>query len=368
MMKKNAIIEALRQTDALMSKETTFIEYTDDLLKLQDVIVPIVMGNDYIQGMRIDEAIFRMESQARERGLGGDPTVRRGINALKTVNKELHICMAGRKGENLVARTLEYVNRPEAKVYRNVYLTDGKEETELDAVVLTDSGVIILEIKKSKDDLTITKEGRLVHSGDECYEKRSLGTKMEIKRKLLKERLDLECARRGYTTPVEVDSYIVFVTPKGVRISVDDNYHCEKWCFRTSLNHKIAAYTSNSYYREEQLESLAEIMGTIEQNRKSFISDIDYEAIRENFADAMEMLTTQGEEIQKGWREIVVDSAKDFNNSKAGKIIKAAAPWIIAEAVGPVAGMVGKVAPKAAPYAAKVASGIRIMVSRVPVA
>ncbi len=367
-MKKNAITEILRQSDVLKSKETTFTEYTDDLLKLQDLIVPIVMGKDYIPGMRVEEAIFRMESEARERGLGGDPTVRRGINALKTVNKELHICMAGRKGENLVARTLEYVNRPEAKVYRNVYLTDGKEETELDAVVLTDSGVIILEIKKSKDDLTITEEGRLVHSGDECYEKRSLGTKMGIKRKLLKERLDLECARRGFTTPVTVESYIVFVTPKGVRINVDDKYHCEKWCFRTSLNHKIASYTSNSYYREDQFEALADIMETIERNRKLFTNDIDYEAIRENFAEAMELITNDEDMNEKGWKERVAGSAKEFNKSRAGKFLKAAAPWLIAEAVGPVAGMIGKVAPKAAPYAVKVASGIRVMVSRVPVA
>ena len=358
----------MRQSDVLMSKETTFTEYTDDLLKLQDLIVPIVMGKDYIPGMRVEEAIFRMESEARERGLGGDPTVRRGINALKTVNKELHICMAGRKGENLVARTLEYVNRPEAKVYRNVYLTDGKEETELDAVVLTDSGVIILEIKKSKDDLTITEEGRLVHSGDECYEKRSLGTKMGIKRKLLKERLDLECARRGFTTPVTVESYIVFVTPKGVRINVDDKYHCEKWCFRTSLNHKIASYTSNSYYREEQFEALEDIMETIEQNRKSFTSDIDYEEIRENFAEALEVLTSGKGESKKSLKEKIAETAKEFNNSEAGKYLKKAAPWIIAEAIGPAAGMIGKVAPKAAPYAARVASSIKVAMTRVSIA
>ena len=358
----------LRQSDVLKYKDTTFSEYTDDLLSFQNMIVPIVMDDDYIPGMRIEEAIFRMESKARELGLGSDPIIRRGVNSLKTVNKELHICMAGRKGENLVARTLEYVNRPEAKVYRNVYLSDGKVETELDAVVLTDAGAIILEVKKTKDDLTITEDGRLVHSGDECYEKRSLGSKMGIKRKLLRERLDIECARRGFTTPVIVDSYIVFVTPKGVRINVDDRYHCEKWCFRTSLNHKIASYTSDLYYREDQLEVLADIMGAMEQNKKGFTIDIDYDAIREDFADAMDLLNCQETIIEKDWREKIVDSARDFNNSRAGKFLKAAAPWLIAEAMGPAAGMLGKAFPKAAPYAAKVASSIKILVTRVPAA
>ena len=367
-MKTTTILEEMKKTGILTSKETTFTEYTDDLLRFQDVIVPIVMGSDYIPGMRVEEAIFRMESDARAKGLSGDPSVRRGINALKTVNKELHICMAGRKGENLVAKTLEYMNRPEAKVYRNVYLNNGKEETELDAVVLTDSGAIILEIKKTKDDLTITEDGRLVHSGDECYEKRPLGDKMGIKRKLLKDRLDLECARRGFMTPVTVDSYIVFVTPKQVRINVTDEYHAEKWCFRTSVNHKIAAYTSESYYSPEQFDALTDILTSIEQNKKRFSVDIDYDAVRENFAEAMEMLTSEKVENEKSWKDKIVDSAKGFYSSEAGEIVKKAAPFIIAEAIGPAAGMIGKVAPKAAPYAAKIASGLRIVVSRMPIA
>ena len=367
-MRSATILEEMKKTGILTSKETTFTEYTDDLLRFQDVIVPIVMGSDYIPGMRVEEAIFRMESEARARNLSGEPSVRRGINALKTVNKELHICMAGRKGENLVAKTLEYMNRPGAKVYRNVYLTNGKEETELDAVVLTDSGAIILEIKKTKDDLTITEDGRLIHSGDECYEKKPLGDKMGIKRKLLKDRLDLECARRGFMTPVTVDSYIVFVTPKQVRINVNDEYHNEKWCFRTSINHKIAAYTSDSYYSAEQFDALTDILASIEQNKKSFTVDIDYDAIRENFAEAMELLTSGKEESKKNWKEKIAEAAKEFNSSEAGKKKKKAAPWIIAEAIGPAAGMIGKVAPKAAPYAAKVASSIKVAMTRVSIA
>lgn len=363
-MRKNAIIETMNQENVLRSKETTFTEYTDDLLRLQDLIVPIVMGNDYIPGMRVDEAIFRMESKARERGISSDPTVREGIRALKTVNREINICMAGRKGEDLVAKTLEFVDRPDARVFRNVYLSDGKEETELDSVVLTDSGVILLEIKKSKDNLTITEEGRLVHSGAECYEKRSLGKKMGIKRKLLKERLDLECARRGFTTPVRVDSYIVFVAPKGVRIKVNDFYHSEKWCHRTSLNRIIESYSTDSYYRDEQIDALEEIIKGIQQNSKSFTIGVDFEAIVDDFTAAMEILADQEEVIEKTWKEKIVA----FGNSPAGKIAKTVAPFIIADLAGPAAGVIGRAYPKAAPIAAKAAKGIKIWISRGPVA
>lgn len=355
------IEEKLQQADILTSKETTFTKYTDDLLRFQDVIVPIVMGDDYIPGMRVEEAIVRMQSTARSKGLIGDPTVMNGIKSLKTVNKELHICMAGRKGENLVAKTLEYVSRPEVKVYRNVYLTDGKDETELDAVVTTDSGVIILEIKKTKDDLTITKDGRLVHSGDECYEKKPISEKMRTKRRLLKERLDLECARKGFSTPVMVDSYIVFVTPKGIRINIEDNYKEEKWCFRTSLNHRINGYMSDVYYPEEQIDTINYILGDLECQKKSFVLDIDYVSVAKDFADAMGLLNQEDDYDNKKpeWKDKVINAAKGFKNSPTGKAIITTAPYIIFQAAGPVAGVIGKAFPKAAPVASKVAIGIR---------
>ena len=367
-MKKTAIENAMKEANILTSKETTFVKYTDDLLELQDMVVPIVMGDDYIPGMRIDEAIARMQNMARVKGLIGEPTVIRGINSLRTVSKEIHICMAGRQGENLVARTLEFISRPEAKIHRNVYITDGKEETEIDNVVVTDSGVIILEVKKIKDDITITRDGRLTHSGDECYEKRPLGEKMGIKRRLLKEKLDLESARRGFSTPVKVDSYIVFVTPKGVRINVVDEYKEEKWSFRTSINHRIDSYTSDNYYQEGQVRLINEVIEGLEKNKKLFILDIDYADVMKSFAEAMDCLAPDStyEKEKNEWAHKVRNVAREFKSSPAGKAIMTAAPYIIMEVAGPAVGLIGKVAPRTAPFATKVVKGISFAASKMP--
>lgn len=284
------LISDMESTGILTTNEMTFYEYSEGLKGFQDIAVKMVMKDDSEDGMRLDEAIFRMESLARKKGLSQDTIIRKGINALRTVNRELSISMSGIRGERLVARTLEFISRPEAKVYRNVYVTNGIDETELDAVVVTNEGIIILEVKKTKDDLTITEDGRLIHSGDECYEKKPLGEKMELKRRLLKEAIEESLADDAINMPVVVDSYIVFSTPKELRIHVTDNYHQEKWCFRTGINQRIDNYHGNVMYSDLQLEQIANKISEMEANKKRFQFSVDFDTVRRDFANAITAL------------------------------------------------------------------------------
>ncbi|MGN1219000.1 MAG: nuclease-related domain-containing protein [Phocaeicola sp.] len=281
------LISEMESTGILTTNEMTFCEYADGLKSFQDMAVKMIMKDNYEEGMRLDEAIFRMESLARKEGLSQDPVIRKGINALRTVDRELGISMSGIRGEQLVARTLEHISRPEAKVYRNVYVTNGIDETELDAVVVTNEGIIILEVKKTKDDLTITEEGRLIHSGDECYEKKPLGEKMGLKRRLLREVLEKTFADEGVLVPVFVDSYIVFSTPRDVRIRVNDNYHQEKWCFRTGVNSRIDNYYGSAKYSDSQLEQINERIAELESNMKRFQLSVDFDTVRYDLANAI---------------------------------------------------------------------------------
>ncbi len=288
---KEQLISEMEATGILTSKEMTFIEYANNLTEFQQMILRMIMNEDYERDMRFDAAIFKLDSEARKKGLAQNPEVRKGISALRTVNREIAITLSGIRGENFVSRTLEFIERPEAKVYKNVYISNGKEETELDAVVVTNEGIIILEIKKAKDDLTITEDGRLLHSGDECYEKKSLGEKMELKRRLLKESLEKAFDARKESITVPIDSYIVFSPPKGTRINIKDCYQLEKWCFRTGINARINNYCGQVYYSEEQLEDINRVLSAMEVNKKRFQLSVDFDAIRSDFAGALCILS-----------------------------------------------------------------------------
>ena len=283
-------IKEMRNSNILTSNDYTFNEYVSEILQFQDIICKMVAKEDYHVGMRIDEALFIMESTARKRELRSNPAVHNGVLTMKKLAKEMAITMSGAKGENLVSKTLKFLNRPNTQIFHNVYVTDGIDETELDGIVLTDSAVIILEVKNVKADLTLTEDGRMVFAGDECYDKIPLAQKMALKRRLLKKCIEKAVADKGLEIPVYVDSFIVFSAPKGQYIKIDDRYRNEKHCFRTGLNNKIENYLGCAYYKTEQLAQLGEIISEMESNVKRFETELNYDEVRQTIAEALVVL------------------------------------------------------------------------------
>ena len=283
-------IREMESSNVLMSRECTFKEYVSEIVQFQDMICKMIAGDDYHEGMRIDEALFIMESTARKKELRSHPAVHNGVLTMKKLAKEMAITMSGAKGESLVSRTLEFLKRPNTQIFRNVYITDGIDETELDGIVLTDNGVIILEVKKVKSDLTLTEDGRMVFAGDECYDKVPLAQKMALKRRLLKKCLEKAVADKDLDIPVYVDSFIVFSAPKGQYIKIDDRYRREKHCFRTGLNKKLESYLGCAHYKADQLAQLGEIFSEMESNVKRFETDLNYDEVRRSLAEALAVL------------------------------------------------------------------------------
>ena len=286
----NEIVKEMENTGIMMSNEHTFNEYVQEACAFQSMICKMIAGDAYHEKMRVDEALFIMESTARKMELRSVPAVHNGVMIMKKLEKEMAILMSGAKGEHLVSRTLEFLNRPNTQIFRNVYISDGCEETELDAIVLTDAGAIILEVKKVKNDLTLTEDGRMVFAGDECFDKMPLGEKMALKRRLLKKRLEKLIADQGLDIPVYVDSFIVFSAPKGQYIRIDDRFRREKHCFRTGLNKKIENYLGCAYYKADQLAQIGEILSAMETNVKRFETKLNYDEVRHSLAEALAVL------------------------------------------------------------------------------
>lgn len=283
-------IKEMESNAVLMSSEYTFKEYVSELTQFQDMICKMVAGDDYHEDMRIDEALFIMNSTARKNDLRNHPAICNGVLTMKKLSKEMAITMSGAKGENRVYKTLEFLNRANTHIFRNVYITDGIDETELDSIVLTDNGVIILEIKKVKSDLTLTEDGRMVFAGDECYDKVPLAQKMALKRRLLTKCLEKAVADKGLNIPICVESFIVFSAPKGQYIKINDRYHHEKYCFLSTLNKRIEEYSGQVYYKAGQLEQLGEIFSEMESNVKRFETELKYDDVRRSLAEALAVL------------------------------------------------------------------------------
>ncbi|RGO28042.1 NERD domain-containing protein [Dorea sp. OM02-2LB] len=248
------------------------------------------MGEDKAQYVRISEVLSRCECLARENNLYFDPKVRDGIQALRVINKEIAVAMAGKCAEDRVAKTFQYVMRSDANFFRNVYLSDGENETELDAVVITKNGFLILEVKNAKEDITIAPDGRSLFNNSSCYHDISIGEKMDRKRRLLRKRLEREFADRGIQKEIKIDSLLVFSTVRGVKIQVHDQFKKEKYCFRGSLINRIDSFESSVEYSEKEMAVINEIFQQIETEQKRFTLTFQPEVLKRKIAEAFEIL------------------------------------------------------------------------------
>ena len=290
---------ALKHTEKTM----TFQEYADNLVALQKTATQLIMGEKFETGMRLEEAIAHMEYDVRKASLQKEELVKQGMKALRTIEKEARICKAGLGAEREVVRALNYVTRPNTMTYQNVYVTDGQEESELDDIVLTNEGIIILEVKGTKEDITITEDGRLIRGDSGCFGKGTLGEKMISKRKILQHMLEKALEEKGLDIPVVIDSMIVFSAPPKTYIKVEDRYHKEKYCFKSHVAARIDSYAGYAWYTKEQMEQLDVILQEFAAVRKGFEKAVDMMKLCRQFTAAMDVVYGEEKEKTSLWQQ-----------------------------------------------------------------
>lgn len=270
-------------------------EYIEELLKFQRFVSQLILNDDTA---RLDEVIAVVSGAARKKGATGNPAFVAGIRCLKDIEKEIAIHMSGKHAEDEVAHSLTFVERPFFQDFRNIYVADQETETEIDNVILTNNGIIVVEVKSAKQNITIGEDGRLLYSNNESYHNESIGDKMSTKRRLLKTRIENKLRERGLDIPVYIDSYMVFATPKRLEVTITDNFRKEHWCRRGKLQHIVKDFISDVTYTAEEYVQLAEIIGSLDCNVRRFPTELNLTAIRDNFV-ALYALTAEQPVVDK---------------------------------------------------------------------
>lgn len=288
-MNATELKKALESNDIFSRNGFSREEYIEELLKFQRFASQLILGDE---SARLDEVIAAMSAAARKNGATTNPDFVAGIRGLKAIEKEIAIHMSGKRAEDEVAHSLTFVDRPFFRDFRNVYVADQETETEIDNVVLTNNGIIVVEVKSAKHNITIGEDGRLLYSNSESYHNESIGDKMSAKRRLLKARIESKLRERGLDIPVYIDSYLVFVTPKRLEVTITDNFRQEHWCRRGKLQHIVNNFISDVTYTAEEYAQLEEIIDSLDCNVRRFPTELDLPAIRDNFV-ALYALTTE---------------------------------------------------------------------------
>lgn len=286
-MNATELKKALETADIFSRNGFSRDEYIEELLKFQRFASQMVLDDETA---RLDEVIAAVSSAARRNGATANPDFVAGIRGLKAIEKEIAIHMSGKRAEDEVAHSLSFVDRPFFRDFRNVYVADQETETEIDNVILTNNGIIVVEVKSAKHNITIGEDGRLLYSNSESYHNESIGDKMSAKRRLLKARIENGLRERGLNIPVHIDSYLVFVTPKHMEVTITDNFRKEHWCRRGKLQHIVNNFISDVTYTAEEYAQLAEVIASLESNVRRFPTELDLPSIRDSFVSLFSLI------------------------------------------------------------------------------
>lgn len=283
--KYDLLIQHMENKEIFSKTDYTFYEYVDELLKFQNYSAGLIFDGSETGRQKIYEVISKVEEDARKKNLQRKKEIREMVSSLNILNKEISIAMAGVNAENRIDRCLQHVNREDIQVFKSVYLQDAEAETEIDKVILTKSGIIVLEIKNAKEDITIDRNGRILFNNSSCYHDISIGDKMECKRRLLRNSLEQAMRNSGVEFPVDITSFVVFSTPHNKRVKVTDLFGKERYCFKSSINRIVENHDGMTEMTEEEYEVLSQALATLETRRKGFALPFDPDEFKQIFAN-----------------------------------------------------------------------------------
>ena len=78
-----------------------------------------------------------------------------------------------------------------------------------------------------------------------------------------------------------------------------DRYHQEKYCFTATLPHEIDQFTSEIEYSLDEMKIIAAVIESISEEENLYDIGMDFNRIRETFAEALVLLESDGGEEEK---------------------------------------------------------------------
>lgn len=251
-------------------------ELLDEMFALQQEMVTLTFNEEHsaISSMKIYDVEHYFEELNQKYGNSATKELNSFKKGAITLSRLITAEISGKRGESRafsVLRDLKTVNR----VLTNVELSDRYYRTELDAVVITPSGLTILEVKNTSRNIFIDEDGNFYRNGDYMTKDCNIAQKNDIKEKILREIL-----RNNGINNVDIRTIVVFT---------DDNIEVHNKCpqvntaFVKMLCHTIEQFRSKTRLSLENIKALDSIVNH-SRCRTAYPADFDVNQFKMDFA------------------------------------------------------------------------------------
>ncbi len=277
-------------------------ELLDEMFTLQKEIVALTFNDEHaVTGdLRIWDVERHLEQMNEDCGNVADEELARFKEGSRDFCNMIKAEISGKKGEQKAFRNLEYL-QCKNKVLRNIELKDGDFRTELDAIVITRSGITIVEVKNTSRDIFIDENGDYFRTGEYNKWDKNIADNLEHKEEMLKKAIS-----ESGVENVDVRSIVVFTDRT---IQVQNKCNKVRICFLSQLIHMIDSHVTTRNMSDEDMDMLEDSIRNAEHMEK-YPAGFDADEYKRSFAVLMTTLeeaSAQADETE----EVIVETKQN---------------------------------------------------------
>lgn len=229
---------------------------------------------EYVHMSYIMKHLHEMNNEA---GNVADQELKKLSRLASIFSNHVRAQQSGITGEDRVEQYLSYMKSNHV-VLRNLQLSDGVHNTEIDFLVLKQGVATIVEVKNSKRDIYIDDAGDMYKVGRYENFDSHLGTKMDFRAEVIKQLLK----DAGFEN-MKIEKVVVFTNN---RIQVQKDYRGFRVCFLSRLPHLIDDFYGTGVIQfTKHLQQMADFIQSKDLN-EYYPFDMDVREFKEAFADA----------------------------------------------------------------------------------
>lgn len=290
MMNREGLLSSLKGlSKGIYSRE----ELLPEMEQLEREMAQIVFEDESIEGMHLSDIMDQMNVMNDLSGNRASVELKRLSKLFDAFSNLIRAEQSGMFGEDLVEK---YLSRMKSNhmVLRNLQLSDGVHNTEIDFLVLKQGVATIVEVKNSKRDVYIDEDGDMYKTGR--YERfdSHLGAKMDFRAEIIKQLLK----DAGFEN-MRIEKVAVFTNN---RIQIKKDYHGFRVCFLSKLPHLIDDFYGNGVIQfTKHLQQMADYIQGQDLN-EYYPFEMDVQEVKEAFVDAYLKIKgyDQSEPIEEG--------------------------------------------------------------------
>lgn len=277
MMKRESLLSSLKGLSKDVYSREELLPEMDQLEKEMAQIVfedGLDIPAEYVHMSYIMKHLHEMNNVA---GNVADQELKRLSRLASIFSNHVRAQQSGITGEDRVEQYLDYMKSNHV-VLRNLQLSDGVHNTEIDFLVLKQGVATIVEVKNSKRDIYIDEVGDMYKIGRYENFDSHLGAKMDFRAEVIKKLL----TDAGFEN-MKIEKVVVFTNN---RIQVQKDYRGFRVCFLSRLPHLIDDFYGTGVIQfTKHLQQIADFIQSKDLN-EYYPFDMDVQEFKEAFVDA----------------------------------------------------------------------------------